>query len=374
MRQADLAGRVLVGLIFGALAALVSGLILQAAPAVVWRHILFAAGVMPLILGAMLYFVPVLTRSVPANTVLLLPVGAFVLGIGAVLGLQARPQWLPALAAIGVVMVCIEFAWVWRRRLSTLGGAHPGVDWYLCALAALALALVLIASRAFWPEYWAATRIVHLHLNILGFLGLTAIGTLRVLLPTVLGERDPAALPFLRRQLPYAAAGTLAISIGAAYGLPLALLGALAWLWTAVSMLRALSLCPLRQLPSRGAGIALAAAALGWLLVLIAGAVHGLGGLNADAALALLLYLFILPLVTGATSHLLPVWRWPGPVSAAHGRMRARLTAYGSLRVAAFWASALLTVAEFEFAAVPAAIAMLAYLIQVALAFAAGRS
>lgn len=369
MRHADLAGSVLVFMIFSALAALLAGLIMQPVPAPVWRHVLFAVGVMPLILGAMLYFVPVLTRSAPAHTAVLLPAGAFVLGVGVVSAFLTQPEWLPALAAIGTVLVCIEIAWVWRRRQASLGGAHAGVDWYLCALAALVLALALIASRAVWPEYWAATRIIHLHLNLLGFLGLTAIGTLRVLLPTVLGERDPMALPFLRKQLPYAATGALAIGLGSGYGLPLAMLGVLMWLWPAVAMLRAVSICPLRQLPSRGAAIMLAAAALGWLFVLLAGAMHGLGKVSADTTLALLLYLFLLPLVTGATSHLLPVWRWPGVVTDTHGLMRARLTAYGSLRVAAFWSSAILTLAGITYAAAPAAIAMLAYLVQVVVAF-----
>lgn len=369
MRHVDLAAGVLVALIFGALAALLAGVVLQPVPPPVWRHMLFAVGVMPLILGAMLYFVPVLTRSAPARAALLLPAGAFGLGVGVVFAFHALPQALPGLAAAAAVLVCIEIAWIWRRRQATLGGPHAGVDWYLAALIALALALASIISRIVWPEQWAATRIVHLHLNLFGFLGLTAIGTLRVLLPTVLGERDPDALPFLRRQLPLAVAGALGISLGAAYGLPLALLGVLAWLWPALLLLRAVMRTSGRQWLARGAGIALAAAALGWSLVLIAGAAHGLGGLSADAALALLLYLFLLPLVTGATSHLLPVWRWPGAVTAAHATMRAQLTAYGGLRVAAFWASALLTLAETGYAAIPAAIAMLAYLLQVVSAF-----
>jgi hypothetical protein len=33
---------------------------------------------------------------------------------------------------------------------------------------------------------------------------------------------------------------------------------------------------------------------------------------------------FLLPLVTGALSQLLPVWRWPGPVIPARGIMRQK--------------------------------------------------
>ncbi|MFN2308175.1 MAG: hypothetical protein ABR553_00355 [Gammaproteobacteria bacterium] len=369
MAPGDRAGTVLVGLIFGALVALLGGLSLSSTPAPVWRHLLFAVGVMPLILGAMLYFVPVLTRSRAVRGALLLPLAALVLGLGVVISLSMRPHWLPGLAALGVLIVVLEMAWMWRRRQHSLGPAHAGVDWYLAALAALTFALALVASRAIWPEHWAATRLMHLHLNLLGFLGLTAIGTLRVLLPTVLGVHDPAALSYLRRQLPYAAFGALAIGVGAAYAPPLALLGALAWAWPSLSLLRALRRDSTGRAVPQGAGLALSAAVLGWLLVLAAGVAHGLDVLSADTVLALLLFLFLLPLVTGATSYLLPVWRWPGAASAAHAQMRDRLTANSGLRVAAFWLSALLSVAGAAYAAVPAMFALLAYLAQVLLAF-----
>lgn len=369
MMRSGPAGAALAGLIVVSLVSLLAGVTLQQMPAPVWRHVLFAVGIMPLILGAMLYFVPVLTRSPPARAALLLPVGAFLLGIAVVFSLRFRPHWLPALAALAAVIVCLELLWAWRRRQSTLGGTHAGVDWYLCALAALLLALLLIASRMLWPEHWAATRILHLHLNLLGFIGLTAIGTLRVLLPTVIGVRDAAALPFLREQLPYAGFGALAIALGAAYWLPLALLGALAWAWPAGVLLRSVRGFATSWRSLHGAGLALSAAALGWLAALVAGTAHGLGLLSADIALSLLVLLFLLPLVTGATGHLLPVWRWPGVMTDAHARMRARLAAGSGLRIAAFWLSAALALADLAYAMLPAALAMLGYLTQVLLAF-----
>lgn len=155
--------RVLVGLVFASLAALLAGLSGQAAPAAVWRHVLFAMGVMPLILGAMLYFIPVLTRSAPARgVVLFLPVAAFVLGVCVVLALHHRPTLLPGIAAAALLVVALQIAWAWRRRARSFGTPHPGLDWYLFALIALVVALTLIVARALWPEQWAVTRVLHL--------------------------------------------------------------------------------------------------------------------------------------------------------------------------------------------------------------------
>jgi hypothetical protein len=50
---------------------------------------------------------------------------------------------------------------------------------------------VAIFAGLLWPAGYGALRLVHLHLNTLGFIGLTAIGTLHVLMPTVLGKPDP---------------------------------------------------------------------------------------------------------------------------------------------------------------------------------------
>ncbi len=359
---------VLAALVVVALAASFAALLLQDAPALIWRHIVFGVGVMPLILGAMLYFIPVLTRTSPAgDAVLLVPIGAFLLAIGAVIGF--RYALVPLIAGLILVLVVLEFVWAWRRRAQVLGSAHPGVDWYLAALIALLLALSLIVSRVVWPGGWAITRVMHLHLNLFGFVGLTAIGTLRVLLPTVLAEQDQTAHVFLRRQLPIVLIGTLAIAVGSACWPTLAVLGALLWMWSSLSMLRSLWRYKQSWWAMQSAGIALGSALIGWILVLCAGIAHGYGMVSADTVIAWLLYLFLLPLVTGASSYLLPVWRWPGRQSPEHTQMRERLMAFSGLRVAAFGLSAILVAVGINVAPMPAALVLLSYLLQVLFAF-----
>jgi hypothetical protein len=57
---------------------------------------------------------------------------------------------------------------------------------------------------------------------------------------------------------------------------------------------------------------------------------------------------FLLPLVSGALSQLLPVWRWPGPTTPARGLMRTKLAASGGWRGLLFLSAAIALLAGFE--------------------------
>ncbi|TXH38590.1 MAG: hypothetical protein E6Q92_09950 [Burkholderiaceae bacterium] len=87
-----------------------------------------------------------------------------------------------------------------------------------------------------------------------------------------------------------------------------------------------------------GAAVALFGAGLGLLMVIAAGLVHGLGGMPGRPAVTGFFALFLLPLVTGALSQLLPVWRFPGPATPPRALLRARLVCFGALRTALFLA------------------------------------
>jgi len=150
---------------------------------------------------------------------------------------------------------------------------------------------------------------------------------------------------------------------------PLSWLGAVIGLWPAVVFIKAIRLDLLRTAGMQHAALPLSAAALGWLLVLLAGLAHGFGLLGADVVMWLLIYLFLLPLVTGASSYLLPLWRWPGKMTQAHRRMRAQLMRFSGARVLAFYVSAGLAMCAIDGAQVPAIIALLSYLAQFAHAF-----
>ncbi|MDT3705469.1 MAG: hypothetical protein ROZ09_01500 [Thiobacillus sp.] len=301
-------------------------------------HLMLAVGAMPLIFGAMTHFIPVLTRTRSAPAGLL---GVPLLGLAGgalVVGSLGFPHmiWgrhagaLLAVTAAGTLLV-----WSRSRRAGMLGSPHPGLAWYEAALACIILALCAILAGAIWPEQMPALRRFHLHLNTLGFIGLTALGTLSVLLPTVAGRPDPEAVSRLRRDLLWAVAGTILIAIGAAWFGVLAGIGGALW---AIPLVR-LGASWLRRyrveiLALHGAAPLLAAALAGFTLSMLFGAAAvAFPVLSPTSA-----YIagFLLPLVSGAASQLLPVWLRPGMQGNWHARLRVSLGRHGGTRAVLF--------------------------------------
>jgi hypothetical protein len=307
-------------------------------------HLILAVGAMPLILGAMGHFIPVLTRSrtAPAGLVgiPLLALAGGVLVVAA-LGLPGLRWWPPAGALPALVAASALLIWSRRRRVGMLGRAHPGLAWYEAALACLMLALVAILASTVWPSQAPALRRLHLHLNTLGFVGLTALGTLAVLLPTVANRPDPEVARRLRRDLPWAVAGTLLVAIGAAWYGPLAGIGGAIW---AVPLMR-MAAAWLRHYRAEifarhGAAPLLAAALAGLGFSAAVGAVQVFPAPTALHFVVAPAWVFVtgfmLPLVSGAASQLLPVWLRPGVQGAWHARLRKLLGRHAGIRAVLF--------------------------------------
>lgn len=329
-------------------------------------HLAFAVGAMPLVFGAIGHFVPVLTRSGAAPAFihwLPLPVQA-----GGLIATLALGGWLPyaslhVAAAIAATAALTLALWIVARLRRSLGAPHPGARWYVAALLALLLAVGLVPWWLLRPELHAALRLMHLHLNTLGFIGLAALGTLPVLLPTALGKPDPDAAVRLRRDLWLAGGGVFLIALGAASLSMLSVAGALLLGMAAVRNLGAWSRCfGFRVVASDAAAASLALATLGLALLLVLGLAHGAGLMNARNAVAAFAAFFLLPLVTGALTQLLPVWRHPGAASPARTTMRQRLAQWGQLRGLLFLGGGALLAFDVAagLAAVAAALALFA--------------
>ncbi|HQU81141.1 MAG TPA: hypothetical protein PLU47_16945 [Azonexus sp.] len=319
-------------------------------------HLAFAVGIVPLIFAAMSHFVPVLTRTGdPGRLIARLPGAAQLAGLVAVVAMQGvLPYWLlHAAAAVDLVLAAFLLNWIAARARAALGSPHPGWRWYGAALGCLMLALLAVLLIPVLPSYWKALRVFHLHLNTLGLVGLAAFGTLPVLLPTALGKPDPEAGSWLRRRLWLVAGGALVIATGAAVIWPFAAPGA------ALMLVAALGLVGqwgrrfgFKVMLADGVATSLLAAVAGLLVTLAAGVAHGAGLLPPYPTLLAWVAGFLLPLVTGALSQLLPVWRWSGPALPARHIMRQKLAASGSLRAALFLAAALALLGGFALAAV----------------------
>lgn len=315
-------------------------------------HLAFAVGIVPLIFAAMTHFVPVLTRTGdPSRLILRLPIAAQLSGLLAVTAMQGLIPYvvLYLAATVDLVLAAVLLNWIAGRSRATLGSPHPGWRWYGAALGCLMLALLAILQIVFWPQYWQSLRNFHLHLNTIGLLGLAALGTLPVLLPTALGKPDPEAAGWLRRRLWLVAGGAVVIGVGAAVVWPFAAPGAALVLVAALGLVGQWSRrFGFSAMLADGVSASLLASVAGLLLALASGVAHGAGLTAGRLTLLAWAVGFLLPLVTGALSQLLPVWRWPGPIIPARGIMRQKLAATGRWRAALFLASAAALLGGFE--------------------------
>ena len=304
-------------------------------------HAVLGIGALPLIASAMLHFVPVLTRSAGApEWMVKLPyalqaAGALALffvagqaGLG-VLHTAAGLAWL-AVAGLAV--------WLIRRARKCLGAPHPGWRWYLAALFCLLAGLAAIGAAYEWPVQYAALRLAHVRLNLLGFIGLTALGTLHVLLPTVFGTPDPRTVFRLRQDLWFALGGVLMLG-AAGFLTPLPVYGGLALSAGGAALLIS---CGLRlawawinaygrRLAGDGVALLLCVALGGWFLVLTCVVWESAGG--GVSVPMVFVVAFLMPLVSGALSQLIPVWAHPGRLTPARLACRGTLVRAAPARV-----------------------------------------
>ena len=308
-------------------------------------HFVFALGIMPLIFGAMAHFMPVLTRTGSAPPLIeRAPLLLQLAGVSVLLFLSGRAGIAALHGAAGLALaVSLGFAgWFVHRARHTLGRPHPGWRWYLAALLMLACGLMLALAMFLYPPWYHHFRAAHMLLNLMGFIGLTAQGTLHVLLPTVLGGPDPKTPERLQKDLPPAVGGVLAASLGAAFNpYLLALGGALLAYVTARLGLAWLQHYGWQKLATNGAAASLSVALCGFLLCLGVMVAQPLAGLPAISLPQAFVIAFLLPLVSGVLSYLLPVWRYPGRGTPAREACRNRLTRHGGRRALLFVGAAI---------------------------------
>ncbi|MBI5921462.1 MAG: hypothetical protein HY847_07395 [Betaproteobacteria bacterium] len=330
--------------------AIALGLWLFAAlPSVIVAHLVLALGIMPLILAAMAYFVPVLTRSDAApRSVMGLALLAWLGGLTLVISFAVRMEEMSiAIAVVGTLLAAKAAAsllfWTVLRSRHGLGSSHPGLAWYIAALGFLLAALFSVPLFWLWPEQHAALRLMHLHANLLGFVGLTAIGTLQVLLPTAAGRWDKHAATRLKQDLGLGIGGAALVALGAGFNVLLAYLGAILFFVPLLRMGTRWSMSYADHVGRlHGASTALGMACFGLTGLIFAGIGHALGFLNGGNALVGFVPAFLLPLVSGAAIQLLPVWLRPGRQDAWHEQLRHVLGRYTGMHAPLFVAGGLM--------------------------------
>ncbi len=328
-------------------------------------HLAFALGVMPLIMGAMTHFVPVLARTreaprvVESFALLAWISGAMIVAFFII----TLPEAFRSTAALLALSACVGLAtWQVMRAKEALGGAHPGLRWYLAALVCLGMSLMAVLAISIWPLQILALKRLHLHLNLFGFVGMSAIGTVQVLLPTAARHFDPQAATRLRADLPAALGGAILIALGAAWLPLLSWLGLLSWMIPLSHLMLAWFTRYRTEIFCwHGATPLLAAALAGFSIALVAGGMHGAGWLDFIGVAHLFVFSFLFPLVSGAAGQLLPLWLKPGHQTEWQDRARRHLTFATGTRALLFLIAGLLAIAGFKWASWLALAALLPF-------------
>ena len=251
-----------------------------------------------------------------------------VLGVGSAAVLTGVPlaQWW--LVVVGAVLVTLAVVWHAAILIRDLRRALPGrfricIRYYLAAACCLPIGALFGVLLAWGLDsHWHANLLVaHTMTMLLGWVGLTVVGTLVTFWPTVLRTRmDERAEVLAKRALPMLL-GSLAVIIGgASFGWrPVAGVGIALYAVAIVYWGRSL-VGPLRKSPPKEFAPASIAAAAVWAVVaLVATAIHVLRADDVELAgrypliASIWIVGFGLQLLTGALSYLLPSVLGGGP-------------------------------------------------------------
>jgi len=298
------------------------------------------------------HFAAALLRTAPVGE-RAATVRALALNLGIVAVLAGVPTGRTALAAAGAGLagvVVLGHALTLASRIArALPARLSGTVWFYVAaaaalLAGMGLGLWLAGGVAGSADAYVALRLAHVHLNVLGWVGLAVVGTQFTLWPTVLRTHVvPGLESAVRRSLPPLAAGVAVAATGlATRHRPVALAGLAAY---AAGL--AVALVPFvrtaRRRPPRTAAAWMLGAGMAWLVVAV---LADLGALAAGAPMAdldgrlaplvpVVAAGFALQTLAGALTYLLPVvfgrgaagnrrltgileWGWPARVAAVN--------------------------------------------------------
>jgi nitrite reductase (NO-forming) len=241
-------------------------------------------------------------------------------------GVAAGP-WHLAAAGAGVAVAVV--LWHAHALISLVRHALPGrfghvIGWYVCAAGALAAGGVLgglLVAHVVHGETYERLHAAHAQVNLLGWIGLTVLGTLFTLWPTVLRTRmSERTRRASRAGLPLVAAGLAVAVAGLVTG----------WRWVALAGLAAYAagtltaLVPLadaarRRRPHTGAAWMLGASVVWFEVAIVADlvivATRPAGEVAAALAplLPLVLAGFVVQVLLGSLLHLLPAVLGGGP-------------------------------------------------------------
>ncbi|MEU8661386.1 hypothetical protein [Actinoplanes philippinensis] len=230
-------------------------------------------------------------------------------------------------AALVFAAIAAHLRWLVTRLRAALPSRFAvTVHYYAAAAVALltgipAGAWMLVTDDTFRPRL----LLFHAHVNLLGWILLTVLGTLVTFWPTVVRTRmDPQAVAAARTALPTAITGLVALAAGVLAGWPPVAVAGLAVVAAAVVITLRPAVRAARARPPASFAAWSIAAGAGWLLTALAVDAHHLltGYDDIASVLVPLLAGSVAQILLGALAHLLPMAMGGGP-SLARERVAA---------------------------------------------------
>ncbi|MEU5609178.1 multicopper oxidase domain-containing protein [Streptomyces sparsogenes] len=257
-----------------------------------------------------------------------------------------RPVLTGAACALLVGALAAHFTVLVRMGRGALGGRlAPVVGFYRAAAVALIVGAVLgglVATGHAGPRYYAGLRLAHIHVTLLGWIGLPVLGTLFMLWPTVLGVRMAERTTRVARRVLALTGGGLLTAVGAlAAGLRwAALAGVAAYAVGAVVAMELFARTVRGRRPVSAAAASTLGAAAGWLCagvvadaVILAARPLTEAGEDIGSLIPVVLVGFVAQVLIGALTYLLPIVLGSGPKERA--ALRAVLERGWPVRLAA---------------------------------------
>ncbi|HEY3293774.1 MAG TPA: hypothetical protein VGJ85_09150 [Candidatus Nanopelagicaceae bacterium] len=315
------------------LAALVSGVFQKGndngTPAWLTIHLLLLGAVTNAIVTWSDHFVSALLWARSQNRTRQMAIISFLnVGIlGVLFSVSKHIQWL-VIASASVIGGVVVFYLIGMASLikKSLNKKFKGViAFYQFAGLMILVGIVfgaIDASKTDEDVWQARLTLAHLHVNLLGWIGLTIIGTLVTLWPTVLRTQMHAeAISRAKLGLKFLMIGILGSMIGSLWDQPwILVIGMASYLVGTILALLPAALLLRRRIPDRSSSWMLFTGSIGLVVLLIADASIVLLERkpekildSLESHLFLVFTLWLLPILLGALTYLLPVVLGRGP-------------------------------------------------------------
>jgi len=247
--------------------------------------------------------------------------------LGVLAGKGMNIGWLLIVSALLVGSIVILYLWgIYESISQTLNRRYVGlIRYYQWAGVSLLVGVLLGTIDSFKSDgdpWQPKLALAHLHVNLMGWVGLTIVGTLITFWPTVLRTPMHAkAVKYGVAALPILLSGLLVVLVGSLLDLrTLSATGAVVYLSGFLLALTPAALVISQRIPDRTSSWMMATGAVGISLLLIADALISARSDSAEKLLKAIenhsLVIFtvsLMPIFLGSLTYLLPVVLGRGP-------------------------------------------------------------